>query len=414
MIERGIEGAESRPTGRSKPPQVEGSGPSSRAWLFRFGAAFVASALGTGLALSALTSLESLGSPIAGHWTSVRFDKRMEYFIRPEPAPGSLRVVMLGDSTLAAYPQNQRLPNYVAHRLNSGSAAPRHTDVLDFAYIGAGTVTAYFWADRVAALSPDLVIWQISLLHFSDWWRRDSLRPDLAGWIGFERWGDLLRLPLHEMGIRFDAFLLDQLIVRAGLFDPVGWIADRQKKLRSGRTALDRWLAASLGLRAQASFDQTSRLRRSASLQDGRQQPNLAGQRLYLSPVLDGVSPEHPVLQILAGALEFYEAHDIPVLAYLTPVNMDQLAAVGALEGDGLDVSVSRIRDVVEARGATFLDLHDLLPAHAFSDVPHHYTSPPKFDAKRPLSRQIALAARKLLSERENGTPRGKRTEARP
>jgi hypothetical protein len=113
---------------------------------------------------------------------------------------------------------------------------------------------------------------------------------------------------------------------------------------------------------------------------------------LFYQAALDGVGPEHPVLRVLAAALDVFREQRIPVLVYVVPVNVEYMEKLNVATRTGLAQTVATARAVVEQRGAIFLDLHRLLPDAFFIYPGDHFVHEGKFDALPRITGALADA----------------------
>jgi hypothetical protein len=93
---------------------------------------------------------------------------------------------------------------------------------------------------------------------------------------------------------------------------------------------------------------------------------------------------------MLAGALEIYQSAGIHVLAYAVPMNVEHFEEIGFETRTGTRKTIEMLRDLVESRGGTFLDLHRLFPDKAFKDLGGHFLQEEGFDGALLLARELA------------------------
>lgn len=81
------------------------------------------------------------------------------------------------------------------------------------------------------------------------------------------------------------------------------------------------------------------------------------------------VAAAHPMLARISRTIEIFRACGIPVLAYVTPVDVEEAARLaGPAFTDHFRRDVSEMRRTVERAGAAFLDLSELLDSGCFVD----------------------------------------------
>jgi hypothetical protein len=316
-----------------------------------------------------------------------------------------LRIAFLGDSTAMHFADpsrgvDRRLEPELA-RLEPAGTRPR---VFSFVSLGFTPFTYYFLAHRIAAARPDRVILALNLHAFSDQWRAAD-RPRLAGWIPVRQLAEALRLPLHWIGLGADELLLYTGLVRAGDFE--AWLRLTREQARCVRAwqRAEAWLQArspwpgGLGYRLEHFAAQ----RASFFLPGVPERETSPLAQLRLNPVLAGIAPDHPVLEVLTATLEAFEARGIDVLVYVVPVNVEHHERLGLYRRDALRPAIATVQRVVEESGASFLDLSTLLPDAAFADGSSHLTVGDPIDAPPLVIRQLALA---LVREGNRPSPR--------
>jgi hypothetical protein len=128
--------------------------------------------------------------------------------------------------------------------------------------------------------------------------------------------------------------------------------------------------------------------------------------RAVLGAALRGAEFHHPVLRMLGATVGVFQESGIPTLVYAVPVNLDHLERLGLLQREGLARTLAAARAQVEARGGSFVDLHDIFPDSMFRDAGNHlYFEPPR-DGPAQLAGQLAPHVARLLDERELKKPR--------
>ena len=78
-------------------------------------------------------------------------------------------------------------------------------------------------------------------------------------------------------------------------------------------------------------------------------------------------------LRIFEALIKTYRRAGVPVLVWVPPLNIEQLRDLG-LSVEGLNETVTVLRHLAEANGASLIDLHALLPDAAFLDSSDHFT----------------------------------------
>jgi hypothetical protein len=359
--------------------------------VFALGGVVLAQALET-----TRSPLGTLSLPIAMRLESWR----LEQAARERPADERL-VIWFGDST--SYHAN---PRHMPHRLLRKAAERRRPGIELVVYpvvaFGLDVFGYYALADEVVASDPDLVVLGFNLGSVD--WQRSAIetRARLAGWIGPERLLQTLWLPMHEVGLSADRLLLYATLVRAGLSD--AWLWTRQQQSRVGQAWTD------LAHRADAlrGDDVTRRLSKDSQRafldrrsDDGWHAYNEVGARAALGHALAGLTPDEPMVQVLAATVAHLHGAGLPVIVYVVPLNVENLDRIG-IDRSGLERSIARVREQVEGAGGRLVDLHDLLPDATFSD-PTHFRDPVEPGGLDELARALTDPVLQELPERHPG-----------
>jgi len=289
---------------------------------------------------------------------------------------GRRTVAFLGDSGVVSYPAGQTVPERLQQVLDAEPAAG-HPLVASLGMSGSGPFDYYCLADRIAVARPDVVVVSLNLDHFSDAWRSAYSRPQLAGWIAPGRIPDALGLPFHWIGLTTDRLLAYVVVVQAGASDTWYRLGLRQAQVGRARGRFESWLQGDDP--PEERFREAADARTIARVFSG---PDLrhyrrAGLLEHYRSTLDGIPPDHPVLEALTGTLRRLRAGGARVLVYLAPLEVTWLEEQGVLGEDGFRTTVARVRAAVEGSGGAFADLHDALPADSFRDAPGHLRHPP-------------------------------------
>jgi hypothetical protein len=123
----------------------------------------------------------------------------------------------------------------------------------------------------------------------------------------------------------------------------------------------------------------------------GKVRQNRQAAEKALAGVLGGIGSRAPRLVVLEALLEDLHRARIPVLLWVSPVNVEHLRSLG-IRLDGLDRSMSTVEAAVRRTGADFVDLHAFLPDAAFRDAGDHMTANGDPDG-------LALVAARLVPE---------------
>ncbi len=314
---------------------------------------------------------------------------------------GRPAVAVLGASGLVSYPEGRRVPDRLQQRLG--------VPVESLGMPGSGPFEYYFLADEIADAGPAGVVVAVNLDHFSDAWQGAYARPQLAGRIGPARLVEAFALPLHAVGLTADRLLYYVALVQAGGYEPWYWLTLRQAQLGRARDQLEAWLQGGRYEPRNDSGDDTPERRfrqavRATTIERVFTGPDIrhyraSSVREHYAAILDGLDVDHPVLQVLDATIARLRRDGIPVLVYVEPIEVDYLAQLGLVKGPGLSESLGRIEAVVRGRGATFVDLHALLPPEAFRDAPGHLAYDGALDGPAALADALAPRVRDALAD---------------
>ena len=316
-------------------------------------------------------------------------------------SPAQVRIAMLGDSTVDFYPNNEKIPDRIEAALRASEPAKPEIQVTNLAFLGLGPTAYYFFADRIAASKPDLVIWQVSLTHASERWRRNLLRPQLAGWAAPARIPSALTLPLDAIGLTVDELLFYALIVQAGQAERwQDWLINLSR-VDKARGSFDAWLSDSTESGPEKTFAVASALTQLKDLSHSERPDRYSdlGEIDHFGSVLEGIDTDHATLRFIAAAVHVFSDAGIPTLVYLNPINLEHLDAVGVLDKSALERSVEAYRSSVLDSGGLFLDYHDIFPDSHFSDMAGHFRRDDEIEAHALLAEKIAafISEKKLL-----------------
>jgi hypothetical protein len=295
-----------------------------------------------------------------------------------------LRIAFLGDSTVdpPRSPENS-LPAQLELGLEHWQHDGPPVVVYSMAAAALSSVTYHFLTPDIIAAQPDLVVWQLAFTHTSEHWLSGFTHHEFAGRLSFAELLPLLRLPIHELGLSADDLLLYKLLMRPGLRSAWSWLVQEQSRVQKTRDELDNRIygqGANPPVRLFRGLGALKRQKRTMEFVDGRSR--YLGKRaiIHQGEGLKGVQPDHVTLRLLAESLALYAEAGIPVVAYLSPINIEHLRAVGVVDEDRLSLSLESYRSVVASHGASFVDLHDLLPDDSFFDARGHFHRTEAFD----------------------------------
>ena len=303
------------------------------------------------------------------------------------------RIAYLGDSTVYSPVPRNSLPHLLEAALRGRFRDRMPVEVRSLAYPALGIISQYLIADRIVEAEPDLILWQTSFTHFSDMWRLYDLRSAFAGWVDLERLPELVGMPIESGGLTVDRLLLYQGMVAMRGVGAWSALRGEQSRVQKLRGHLERWVSRHTGVRSEELFRRAGMRelrKRNEHTRDGRRRFTAKIELSRQGDALTGLDPDDLVLQMLSRTLDLFRRSGIPVIVYLSPMNIENLAAVGLSNEEEMARSVGLVREVVESNGARFLDLHALFPDAYFRDAQGHLVHDAGIDANVELIRRLA------------------------
>lgn len=282
-------------------------------------------------------------------------------------------VVLLGDSlTQGGSPAHlNMLPGELESALRRGVVPRADLGFWSLAYSGLSVYSFYFMSDRISELHPEVVVLEFNLSNLSEWWARRE-RVELASWLPASQWSAAALLPLARVGVSADRLIFGRLVIGAGLLPAWHWLQREQGRVASAYWSFGDWAQRSV-FGDDLVFRTLIAMRTLLEALYGHEhRASAQWARTMLGPALDGVTPDHPALVMLAAAIDQFRSEDSDVIVYVPPHNVAHLARIGMLDGSHLSETLQVIRSVVETHGGSFLDLHDRLPDRAFRDHMDH------------------------------------------
>jgi len=306
--------------------------------------------------------------------------------------PGLRRIAVLGDSTVDSYATTKKIPFRLEEALRRSALEPQSLEVTNLSFPALGSTSYYFLADRVIETRPDLIVWEVSLTHASERWRRNIPRPELAGWMSPARIPGTLAMPMEDIGLTADELLLYQLIVGIGAGEAWrDWLVNlsRVDKVRGN---FEEWLSSFTGNSPEKRFQLVWALRAMAALREGGEldRYNYAGEIEHFGKVLEGIDTDHPTLRFISATANLIRQSGIPLLVYLNPINMEHLEKVGVLEDGDIEKTLTAFRQTLDLEGVVLLDLHDEFPDDHFSDMAGHFRHDHALEAQTKLANTLA------------------------
>jgi len=329
--------------------------------------------LATALATSLAVARGGLALLDAGGIETSRVHMQQGIYLDRNLHPGSFAgegIVLTDSLGLGARPL-ENLGHHVNAALKRRLGPAASPEIEGLSYTGMDLHAFYFFSERIVEARPRLVVLEMNLFWFADYWQR-SFRAQLSGFLPASRWPEAMRLPLEPAGVTADKLIAYRMVILCGLAERWLGLQYTQLRVRSGFEALERAIQKTLG--DPRGLSHRSRINaHTLALATTREHRSTRynAERSYAS-VLAGLDPEHPTLQVLDAFLERMQDAGIEILVYVPPHNLERARAVGLETGPGLDLSLARIESVVRRHGGAFADFHALLPDSGFRDHLDH------------------------------------------
>lgn len=312
---------------------------------------------------------------------------------------GHPRVALLGDSVLLGDGYSKTVPMDVRRAVWLRHGAGPAPTIHPLAWPGIGPIGEYCVIDEVIAARPDLVVVEVNLRTIGAGPLGPASYPELAGFIDGDRLLEAARLPLADAGITLDRLLMYRALIASGHEMEWEYFANRQARLLHLRDTFEEWLDELLGTNELADRRVVLGLSAYAKiLVPGRNRAQRAQADRNLHAALDGVSKDGSRLRVLGAGLERLRRAGVRTLVWAAPVNIEYLKTLG-FAVDGIDRSAESVRRVVEAHGASFVDLHWMLPDDAFVDSGDHVTFEEPVDGTAMLGSRLAREITSALAE---------------
>jgi hypothetical protein len=308
------------------------------------------------------------------------------------------KIVFLGDSLSMDFtPPDTSVPQKIALALEGRLGGV--TGLLGVHRIvdtGLGLFSHYFMSARVVEAKPVLVILEVNPGTFcAPCLRRENRK--LAALLPVGQWSEAARLPLHGIGLSVDRLLFWRGILLAGGLRAWLWLQREQVRVARAYWSAAEWLQDRSGHPSGMDFRKRhSTVQRFTDLQRAslpgshglRSTAQLA--RTRFGVLMDGLDDGNPGVRAFEALLARYQGAGIPVVAYAAPISVEHLESVGVYDRQGAASSMKRLEAIAHLHGASWIDLHDLLPDVAFRDYMDHldYTSP--MEPSRRVAERIA------------------------
>lgn len=279
--------------------------------------------------------------------------------------PGVERIALFGDSVLRCGSGGD-LGELLVKQLQGRGVA---SDVFEVGHPGFRATHFLYLLDRVLAAQPRFAVVEVNPRAFSDAFTigisgdQNLLARELP--IG---WAIRLAPALQHEQVS----LFDPLIYRG--LDGMGMLNVPNGLRELGRSWLDEAgseIESSLGLGKQ-SFRTPFRslVELTGEGQTFRVRLSAEGARVNYG----GQWALYPTTSVMSFLRETLETSGVPVLFYLTPVNVDRIAALGLQSELAIDEKAEALRLAIGATREQWLDLHGLVRDERFRDHSEHLT----------------------------------------
>ena len=352
--------------------------------------------LGAGLALGLLGTFGLSGAE--GNQTTANRMLTMQGGLkRLSKGPARHRIVYLSDSAGVSYPKGKRVPERLQQLLERQVEASTDVRVHNLGQPGLGPYDYYFAASEIARTRPTGVVIGFSFGSLSDTFTEQFSAPIFATLLAPGQIPQALSLPVHRIGLTADQLLLYVVARQLGFADTLRWLSVRQARVVGTHAEVVKRCDEALGSDANKRLEGALKwgvLRQLVSGQARRFSAETT--TLFLGLALAGEAEASPVLPMFRAALRVLSDAGIPVLVYLSPMNVEHADWLGLLDEEKLRISVDAIATLVRSEGGEFVDLHDLLPDEGFRDGPGHFTWE-GVDGPLLVAEQIAPGVAKMM-----------------
>ena len=331
---------------------------------------------------------------------------------------GSLRIAFLGDSTVHSAVKKNSLPFLLGQRLENWNPGGSPAKVYSMASPALGSISFHFLARDIIAARPDLIVWQVAFSHTNDYWLRGNTHHEFSGRLSMRDLIELSVLPIHQLDLSFDDLLAYKFLANPGM-RPI-WLSliKEQSRVQRARAAFEQTLPGKGGKSPERLFTGIQGLNVLADQLvevDGRPRYSSEWAVDRLGEGLKGINPDHILLQILVKSLVLFREAEIPVVIYLSPINIEYLRSIEMVNANLLRTSIETYRSVANDHAAEFVDLHDVLPDASFRDAQGHFHRTETFDPAARLIDSIQPAVENELDriiEARAGTGQKTRAES--
>jgi hypothetical protein len=322
-------------------------------------------------------------------------------------APAQRRIAFVGDSMLWSSEGAMSLPDRIARIVNRSLPKRKRWRPHPLASGGFTMLGEYCLADDIIDTKPSLLVLEVNLRALQPGPLGPFSRAELAGRIRWPRIVEAAFAPLSDAGLTVDRLLFYRLLTKLGLERPWSAVIDRQARLVNASTTFETWLETKTHSNTmerrqfQGGIDILAR-----AFVPGKSvvRPTRENSLSQLGALFGGLEAPNGRLRVLELLLDDFRREGIPVLVWVSPVNVDHFRSVG-LSTDGLAQSVQKLRAMAKASGASFVDLHEAVPDGGFRDSLDHYTVRGEQDGTAIVARELAKAIGRAQKEAEEEGP---------
>jgi hypothetical protein len=280
---------------------------------------------------------------------------------------GSL-IFFFGDSSVAGPFLSQRDPRYVnapkilQRELYSLGPAMQEVRVVDWSFAGASMFEFYCLLCRAEKYKPLFIIVPINWRMFApavyddpnwDFSELSVLAPLL------EHFGDGVSNPMQLEHISMMSRL--RLEFKFWSLYPAGMKYSILSKVRDKEIARNNFIMRTLV--GQNEKHLLEELRNSHLTRE-----------LALTVYPMQIDENNKMLELLTAFADAAARRKIPVIFYVTPINVDRLRVLGTFDAALFQQSLANIRAAATSHNAGFLDLSDSLSSNFFTDLYEHYS----------------------------------------
>jgi hypothetical protein len=336
--------------------------------------------------------------------TSLDFTEVLESWrSRALKEPEGRRIVFVGDSMMQSpSPGIRTLPDRVWRVANQHAPASRHFRSQALAIGGMTILPEYFLVDEITSAKPSLVVLEVNLRGMQPGSLGGFGLAELAGLVRWPRLAEAAFAPLGDAGLTFDRVLLYRLLTKNHLERPWAAVLDRQARTVNVLLKLEEGLERRLDVNTLFARKLATSGLFARNFVPKRPRASAFSVMASLGAALGRFEAPNDRLRLFELVLRDLKRAETPVLVWVSPVNVEHIRSLG-LATDGLPWATAKLAAIARDAGASFLDLHALLPDAAFRDSGDHPTLEGTPDGTAAVAKELADAvsrAKKAPRER--------------